>query len=294
MHAGSIPARASTLLDTALPPFFRVTILLAAGAFMLGVLPASAEPAADPFASARSAMVTRIRAQLIGRGLRDDRRLRDILRVVGTLRREAFVPDDQRAAAYSLAPLPIGHRQTISDAFIQAYMTRMLSLRPHDRVLEIGTGSGYQAALLGSLVDHVYTIEIVPELAQRAAAVLAEQGFRNVEVRQGDGYLGWPERAPFDAIMVTAGATRIPPALFAQLRPGGRMILPLGPNWAQQQMTLVRKRRDGSAQVNSCGWVFFVPFVGAAQTGAAAPPAASARRLRPECFEPLGGRSGTP
>ncbi|HMG46499.1 MAG TPA: protein-L-isoaspartate(D-aspartate) O-methyltransferase [Allosphingosinicella sp.] len=264
---------------------------------MIGMLPVAAaatpgdaRPAADPFASARSEMVATIRAQLIARGLRDDRRLRDILRVIGTLRREAFVPDDQRRAAYSMDPLPIGHGQTISDGFIQAYMTRMLNLRRHDRILEIGTGSGYQAAILGSLVDHVYTIEIVPELARRAAAALAGQGFRNVEVRQGDGYLGWPGEAPFDAIIVTAGAARIPPALFAQLRPGGRMILPLGPNWAEQQMTLVRKRRDGRADVSSCGWVFFVPFVGAAQTRQAGAPATWGQRLRPECFEPLGAR----
>ena len=259
---------------------------------MIGMLPIAAAATqgdaramADPFASARAEMVTRIRAQLIARGLRDDRRLRDILRVIAMLRREAFVPDDQRRAAYSMDPLPIGHRQTISDAFIQAYMTRMLNLRRHDRILEIGTGSGYQAAILASLVDHVYTIEIVPELARRAATALAGQGFRNVEVRQGDGYPGWPSEAPFDAIIVTAGAARIPPALFAQLRPGGRMILPLGPNWAEQQMTLVRKRRDGRAEVSSCGWVFFVPFVGAAQTRQAGAPgdlgtALAARMLR--------------
>jgi protein-L-isoaspartate(D-aspartate) O-methyltransferase len=184
----------------------------------------------------------------------------------------------------------------MSDAFIMAYMTHALALRPGDRVLEIGTGSGYQAAILGALVREVHTIEIVPELATSAAAALRAQGFGNVFVHQGDGYAGWPAAAPFDAIIVTAGAVRIPPALVAQLRPGGRMILPLGPNWAEQQMTLVRKGRDGRIAVRSCGWVAFVPFVGEAQRPAPGAAPVWGSRLDPRCREPLGGRfqSGTP
>jgi protein-L-isoaspartate(D-aspartate) O-methyltransferase len=281
-------------MNSALPPSLRAALLLGAASFLIVLASAASiaatddPPIADPSASARSEMVTRVRAQLARQGLKNDQRLRDILTVMGALRREAFVPHDQQASAYSMAPVPIGHGQTISDAFIQAYMTRMLNLRPHDRVLEIGTGSGYQAAILASLVDHVYSIEILPELAERAVAALSGQGFRNVEVRQGDGYRGWPDQAPFDAIIVTAGAARIPPALLAQLRPGGRMILPLGPSWAQQQMTLVRKRRDGRVDVHSCGWVFFVPFVGLAQEREIGAPTAWGRRLRRECLEPLG------
>ncbi len=171
-----------------------------------------------------------------------------------------------------------------------AHMTRKLDLGPRDRVLEIGTGSGYQAAILGSLGDRVYTVEIVPELARRASAVLREQGFRNVAVRQADGYTGWPEEAPFDAIIVTAGAARIPSGLFAQLRPGARMILPFGPNWAEQRMTLVRKRHDGRAEIRSCGWVAFVPFVGEAQSREPGAPAVWGRRLSPRCNGPLGMR----
>jgi protein-L-isoaspartate(D-aspartate) O-methyltransferase len=250
------------------------------------------EPAAQPgpatFAAARAQMVGRVRAELRRAHVREDARLRAILQIVGRLPREAFVPADQRASAYAPRPVPIGRGQTISDAFIMVYMTHALELRPGDRVLEIGTGSGYQAAILGALADRVYTIEIVPELAERAAAVLRAQGLGNVSVRQGDGYAGWPEAAPFDAIIVTAGAARIPPALIAQLRPGGRMILPLGPNWAEQQMTMVRKDHDGRIHVRSCGWVAFVPFVGEAQRPEPGAPASWGRRSRPRCREPIG------
>jgi len=245
------------------------------------------QPGPDALATARARMVADVRAGLRRARVRDDARLRAILEVLARLPREAFVPADQRASAYAPTPLPIGLGQTISDPFVMAYMTHALELRPGDRVLEIGTGSGFQAAILGSLVREVRTIEILPELAGRAAAVLRAQGFDNVLVRQGDGYAGWPEAAPFDAIIVTAGAMRIPPALLAQLRPGGRMILPLGPNWAEQQMTLVRKRRDGRILVRSCGWVNFVPFVGEAQSREPGAPPVWGRRLAPRCRAPL-------
>jgi protein-L-isoaspartate(D-aspartate) O-methyltransferase len=259
------------------------------------VVLAAAAPAAQPdaFGDARARMVAQVRAELIGARVRDDARLAAILRVLGRLPREDFVPADQRASAYAPSPVPIGHGQTMSDAFTMAYMTHALELRPGDRVLEIGTGSGFQAAILGSLVAQVHTIEIVPELAQRAAAMLLAHGFANVSVRQGDGYAGWPEAAPFDAIMVTAGAARIPPALLAQLRPGGRMILPLGPNWAQQQMTLVRKRRNGRIEIRSCGWVTFVPFVGEAQRREPGASPVRDRRPGPRCRAPVSAR-GTP
>ena len=277
---------------TARPVFAGLRRLGLAASFLLpGMLFAqpSAQASADAFASARGHMVETVHAELRRAHVRDDAGVRAILEVLGRLPREAFVPADQRTLAYAPQPVPIGHDQTMSDAFIMAYMTHALALRPGDRVLEIGTGSGYQAALLGALVRQVYTIEIVPELAERAAATLRAQGFANVSVRQGDGYAGWPEAAPFDAIIVTAGAVRIPPALVAQLRPGGRMILPLGPNWAEQQMTLVRKGRDGRISARSCGWVSFVPFVGEAQRPEPGAPGTWGRRLSPRCLEALGG-----
>jgi protein-L-isoaspartate(D-aspartate) O-methyltransferase len=270
--------------------FIAAICLSAAGGALPETLPvaAVAQPGPDDFAAARAQMVVQVRAELRRAHVRDDARLRAILQILERLPREAYVPADQRASAYAPRPVPIGHGQTISDAFIMAYMTHALELQPGDRVLEIGTGSGYQAAILGSLGAQVHTIEIVPELARQAAAVLRDQGFRNISVRQGDGYAGWAEAAPFDAIIVTAGAVRIPPALVAQLRPGGRMILPLGPNWAEQQMTLVRKGRDGRIQVRSCGWVFFVPFVGAAQRLEPGASPVWGRRLSPHCRELIG------
>lgn len=247
-----------------------------------------AQPAPDAFAAARARMVADVRAEMRRAHVGEDARMRAILDVLGRLPREAFVPIEQRASAYSSRPVPIGHGQTMSDAFIMAYMTRALDPRAGERVLEIGTGSGYQAAILGALGARVYTIEIVPELARAASQVLRDQGFGNVSVRQGDGYAGWPEAAPFDAIIVTAGAVRIPPALVAQLRPAGRMILPLGPNWAEQQMTMVRKGRDGRVRIRSCGWVAFVPFVGEAQRPEPGASPVWGRRLSARCRGPIG------
>lgn len=254
----------------------------------LAATPLPTEAVQNDPSAARALMVSQVRTQLETHGIHDDRRLRAILAVIGRLPREDFVPETERANAYRGEPLPIGQGQTISDAFTVAYMTHRLRLRPADRVLEVGTGSGYQAAVLASLVHEVYTIEIVPELATRAAQTLRSHGFSNVNTRTGDGYRGWPEAAPFDAIIVTAGAVQIPPALIAQLRPGGRMIIPYGPNWAEQQMTLIRKDRRGRLSVASCGWVSFVPFVGEAQR---MPPGSAGiwRRDHPRrCFEPLG------
>ena len=156
-------------------------------------------------------------------------------------------------------PLPIGHDQTISQPFIVALMTHLLAPQPGHIVLEVGTGSGYQAAILSRLVRRVYTIEIVPQLAERAAGQLKALGYANVLVRQGDGYAGWPEHAPFDGIVVTAGAERIPAPLLAQLRPGGRMVIPLGPA-ADQQLVLVTKDKEGRTRQEALLPVRFVPF----------------------------------
>jgi protein-L-isoaspartate(D-aspartate) O-methyltransferase len=176
------------------------------------------------------------------------------------VRREAFVPDAEAPYAYVNAPLPIGHRQTISQPFIVALMTELLDLEPDDVVLEIGTGSGYQAAILAELARRVYTIEVIPELAAAARAALQREGYGTIELRCGDGALGWPEHAPFDAIIITAAAPKIPPALFAQLKPGGRMIAPVGPYAVEQQLVLIRKDEDGRVATRDVMAVAFVPL----------------------------------
>jgi protein-L-isoaspartate(D-aspartate) O-methyltransferase len=177
--------------------------------------------------------------------------------------RDAFVPDDVRPLAYEDTPLPIGYSQTISQPFIVALMTDLLDVGPGDTVLEIGTGSGYQAAVLSPLVDRVYSIEIVPELGERAAGTLKEQGFDNVETRVADGYYGWAEAAPFDGIVVTAAAGQIPPPLVEQLEPGGRMVIPIGTPFSAQMLMLIEKQEDGSITTRQVLPVQFVPFTGA-------------------------------
>jgi protein-L-isoaspartate(D-aspartate) O-methyltransferase len=186
-------------------------------------------------------------------------------RVMTALRRvprQAFVPAGAAAAAYDNAPLAIGHGQTISQPFIVALMTDLLDLTPHANVLEVGTGSGYQAAVLAELTDRVCSVEIIPELAKRAAQVLADQGYAHVALRTGDGAAGWPERAPFDAIIVTAAAPTIPPALIDQLAPGGRLVIPVGQVYADQDLRLLVKQPDGSVTERSVLRVSFVPLTG--------------------------------
>jgi protein-L-isoaspartate(D-aspartate) O-methyltransferase len=173
--------------------------------------------------------------------------------------RHLFVPPPLQAHAYDNNPLPIGHGQTISQPYIVALMTDLLVLRKEDRVLEIGTGSGYQAAVLAQIVKDVYTIEIVAPLAAEARERLARLGYRNIEVRTGDGYKGWPEKAPFDAIMVTAGADETPAPLLEQLKPGGKMVIPLGPSSATK-LTLIEKQDDGRIRSRVIIPVRFVPF----------------------------------
>ena len=182
---------------------------------------------------------------------------------MGRVPRHEFVPERLRGEAYQDHPLPIGHGQTISQPYIVAFMTQELDPKPTDRVLEIGTGSGYQAAVLAEMVSEVYTIEIVAELAQRATADLKRLGYTNVHVRAGDGYKGWAEAAPFDAIIVTCAPERVPEPLAAQLKEGGRMIIPVGAGWGQD-LVLLRKR-GGKIERSTVLPVRFVPMTGEAQ-----------------------------
>jgi len=184
-----------------------------------------------------------------------------VLDAMRTVPRHHFAPNHPPELAYADRPLPIGHDQTISQPYIVALMTELVKPSGSDRVLEIGTGSGYQAAVLAEIVDSVYTIEIIPELARTARARLDTLGYDNVVVRTGDGYKGWPERAPFDAIVVTAAPEDIPPPLLDQLAPGGRMIVPVGPTGRTQRLTLVTKSADGQISRRTIAPVRFVPFL---------------------------------
>ena len=185
----------------------------------------------------------------------------DLLRAIRSIPRHLFVTELLREQAYQDRPLPIGSGQTISQPYIVALMTELLEPSKQQKVLEIGTGSGYQAAVLAALVAHVFTIEIVPELAQSAAAVLKSLGVRNVTVRCGDGYQGWTEEAPFDRIILTAAPPEIPQALVDQLRPGGRMVAPAGGSTFAQSLVVINKLADGSVRKRSVIPVAFVPMV---------------------------------
>ena len=198
-----------------------------------------------------------VRNQLAAGGIRKA----EVLQAMAEVPRHEFVPASLRPYAYADGPLPIGHGQTISQPFIVAYMTQALELSKEDTVLEIGTGSGYQAAILGKLTKEVYTIEIVPPLAESARAVLSKLGFENVHVRQGDGYLGWPEKAPFDAIIVTCAPDHVPEPLISQLKEGGRLVIPVGATGGIQQLVLLRKR-NGQISKEKMLDVRFVPMTG--------------------------------
>ena len=227
-------------------------------------LPAMAEPAgpirvnADSQAGNRELTARRrdmVEEQIAARGVTDDR----VLAAMRTVPRDRFVPGELAPRAYEDRPLPIGHDQTISQPYIVAYMTEALGVQRHHKVLEIGTGSGYQAAVLGELADRVYTIEIVPQLARQAAATLRDLGYANVRVREGDGYAGWPEEGPFDRIMVTAAPAEIPRPLIDQLAVNGRLVIPVGEQGRAQWMTVVDKTSTGVVQRRTIA-VQFVPF----------------------------------
>ncbi len=194
----------------------------------------------------------------LGRSSLDPR----VLDALAAVPRHRFVPPRLAPHAYENRPLAIGHGQTISQPYIVAIMTDLLGLESDDRVLEIGTGSGYQAAVLGELVESVYTMEIVPPLAERSSRLLAELGYENIRARLADGYHGWPEAAPFDAIVVTAAATHVPPPLVQQLAAPGRMIIPVGSRFMVQQLVLVSKDAAGEITLDQILPVRFVPLTG--------------------------------
>lgn len=196
-----------------------------------------------------------VRNQIARRGISDEA----VLEAMRAVPRHLFVPDYLRDSAHEDTPLPIGHGQTISQPFIVAYMTETVEPRPDFTVLEIGTGSGYQAAVLAKIVKEVYTIEIIPELGNAAAARLKTLEYNNIKVKVADGYYGWKEHAPYDAIVVTAAAEHIPPPLIEQLTDGGRMIIPVGSPFMVQMLTLVRKE-NGKTTAESLMPVRFVPF----------------------------------
>ena len=236
-----MPGRSALRVGTAL-----------AGLLSCALLVAAAAPDDTRYAARREAMV---RSQIAARGVTDPA----TLRAMGAVQRHRFVPEASLGDAYDDRPLPIGYGQTISQPYIVAAMTESIRPRPEHRVLEIGTGSGYQAAVLAEIVKNVYTIEIIPELGGTAVERLRNLGYKNLEVRIADGYDGWPEQAPFDAIIVTAAAEYIPPPLLKQLKEGGRMIIPVGAPFFTQMLMLVEKK-GGEITTRQLMPVRFVPF----------------------------------
>jgi protein-L-isoaspartate(D-aspartate) O-methyltransferase len=221
-------------------------------------------PPSDPTESARRALLEVIEREVdwFGTGDGDHRLDPRVAAAVAKVPREQFVPADLSARAYDNRPLPIGHDQTISQPLIVAIMTHLLHLGPEARVLEVGTGSGYQTAILAELAKGVVTIEVVEDLATAARTKLEGLGYRNIEYRIGDGGAGCPERAPFDGIMVTAAAPGIPKALIEQLAPGGRLVIPLGRDPLSQELVLLEKDEQGATHERRLFPVAFVPLTG--------------------------------
>jgi protein-L-isoaspartate(D-aspartate) O-methyltransferase len=208
---------------------------------------------ADDYASARAQMVSR---QIVERGVRDER----VLAAMRKVPRHEFVPESEKRSAYHDTPLPIGEGQTISQPYIVALMTELAQPAENHRVLEIGTGSGYQAAILAEIVEHVYSIELESTLARRASDVLQKLDYDNVTVRAGDGYAGWAEHAPFDIVLITAAPDHVPEPLLEQLKPGGRMVVPVGPIASTQQLRVLEKDAAGKVTSKVVAPVRFVPL----------------------------------
>jgi protein-L-isoaspartate(D-aspartate) O-methyltransferase len=232
------------------------------GLFLLAMTNAQPSNAQDGRAAARTRMVAEIAAMARETGGETGRpKFSDaVMAAMGKVPRHRFVPLPEEGFAYDNRPLPIGDGQTISQPYIVALMTDLLDLKASDRVLEVGTGSGYQAAVLAELAAKVYSIEIVEPLGRRAAKLLGELGYLNVEVRVGDGHGGWPAAAPFDAIIVTAAPAEVPQPLIDQLKPGGRMVIPVGGSFMAQELLLVRKEADGKTTTMRALPVRFVPL----------------------------------
>ncbi len=213
-------------------------------------------PAADEYKEARLQMVER---QIRARGIK----AKTVLEAMAKVPRHRFVPEHLAHLAYGDHPLPIGHQQTISQPYIVAYMTEAAEITPQEKVLEIGTGSGYQAAILGEIAREVYTIEIIPELAEGARKILTQLGYKNIQVKTGNGYLGWAEHAPYDAIIVTAAPDQVPPALVEQLALNGKMVIPVGTTY--QEMVIITKTEKGVLEQRTIP-VRFVPMTGKPET----------------------------
>lgn len=226
------------------------------------VLIAIPSQSADKFDDDRKWMV---KTQIDAEGITDGRigvKNRSVLEAMRRVLRHEFVPDRYKSQSYVDMPLPIGYDQTISQPYIVAYMTELLDPKKEHKVLEVGTGSGYQAAVLAELVKHVYTIEIIKELGESAEERLKRLEYKNVTVKIGDGYFGWEEHAPYDAIIVTAAPDHIPPLLLHQLKPGGKLVIPVGGRFRVQNLTLVQKTEAGSVMTRQVMPVVFVPLTG--------------------------------
>ena len=240
--------RVATILTTVLPAF-----LLLSAAFANET----------EYAAARAALVEEIRSYAARDSIMESESFEDkTLQSLGSVPRQEFIPDKLKSEAYGNYPLPIGYGQTISQPYIVALMTDLVQPGPDDVVLEVGTGSGYQAAVLAKLVKRVYSMEIIEPLAEQAGKRLERLGYGNVETRLGDGYFGWEEHAPYDAIIVTAAASHVPPPLIEQLKPGGRLVIPVGGRFAIQYLLLIEKSEDGEILTRQITAVRFVPLTG--------------------------------
>lgn len=219
---------------------------------------------ADDYQQSRQAMIEEIKQDVRDTSFYLDKEYLEprVMQALGKVPRHEFVPDRLRKFAYDNRPLPIGHGQTISQPYIVALMTDLIKPEPHQTVLEIGTGSGYQAAILAQLAAQVYSIEIIQALGEQAREKISQLGYKNITVRIGDGYYGWKQHAPFDAIVVTAAASHIPPPLIQQLKPGGRMIIPVGSRFMTQQLVVVEKNTEGAVTTRQILPVMFVPLTG--------------------------------
>lgn len=240
------------------------TAVVLCGIACLFAAPVLMRAADDSLKKARDRMVQEIEGDVRRTSERIGKSALDplVMEVMARVPRHEFVPQSHRSQAYENRPLPIGYGQTISQPYIVALMTDLLKVGPESRVLEVGTGSGYQAAILAELAREVYSIEIIGELAENAAELLKRLGCQNVQVKTGDGYYGWKEHAPFDGIVVTAAAGHIPPPLIEQLKPGGRMVIPVGGPFFVQQLMLVEKGETGEIRTRQLLPVAFVPLTG--------------------------------